>query len=585
MIDKIKKEIAVLISKASNCKEELALKSLEECKSEFGDITSKIAFLLAKELKEDPKFIAQKISKRIGPHKFIEKIEVKDAYINFFLSDEFFSEALFHVNEKRTLKKEKVIVEFPSVNPNKPWHIGHLRNALIGDSISKILEFEGWKVERIDYIDDLGLQVAQSFYGYLKNKTETTKKFDHFVGEEYVKIVNEVEKSEEEEKKVREILKKIEEGEEIREEARKFCERVVLSQYQTAFNFKIYHDVLIFESDIVNFLFKEGLNLLKEKKVIEYRESGKNAGCWVLNLDEERVIIRSDGTSTYTGKDIVFHLWKIGKLKSKILFSKFVNQPNGEIAYKSDKKGEEKDFGNASIVLNVIGMEQALEQKIVKEALKRAGFEKEAEKIYHIAYEHVTLQEGAFSGRKGTWIGYTADELLEEGIKKVKERSRDKNLSDNDIRKIAIGAIKFFLLKVAAEKKIVFEWEKALSLDGDSGPYVQYACVRANRILEKVEVKEIKKKKYNFEKEERELIKKIIKFEEIVEKSAKDLKVYYIAEYCLDLASEFNKFYAKFRVLDAPQEEKDKRLLIVKLVKEKLEKGFELLGIEMPSMM
>lgn len=603
MQKKIKAEISKLILKACGVPEEIALASLEMPKNNFGDLSSRIAFDLAKVEKKNPTEIAKEIAGKIPKHKFLEKIVATGPYINFFLSSLYYCEIAEKAakdNEygRGTKKKEKIIVEFPSVNPNKPWHIGHLRNALLGDSVTRILEFSGYTIEAMDYIDDLGLQVAQSFYGYLKFGKKPGKKFDHLIGEQYIHIAAEMENNPNTALEVRKLLKKMEDGEpEIANNARMFSEEVVLAQYETAFSLGIYHDVLVFESDIMRTIFKEGMEKLKNSKSVHFEKEGKNAGCWVVQLgekyknmkDEQKIIIRSDGTATYTGKDIIFQLWKFGLLSNDFTYTEFVKQPNGKIAYKTSQKGKRMGFGKADRVINIIGVEQRYPQAVIKDVMEILGYNKESKNYVHLAYEHATLPDAKFSGRAGTWLGYTVDEFIEEAKKRAKEKI-GKEMSEEEKEKIAnkvgIAAIKFSFLRTTPEKKLVFEWDKALSLEGDSGPYLQYAYVRTRGILnkwggdvQKLEVRGV------MNEDEKALVRHISIFEEVVEKAALDLKPHYIAEYALELSTIFSRFYTKNPVLTAESGEKEKRLVITAATANTLKNSLYLLGIEAPEKM
>ncbi|MGB9719464.1 MAG: arginine--tRNA ligase [Candidatus Anstonellales archaeon] len=561
---KIEKQVAGEIAKFYKVDEETAEKTVLQSKKGMGDYSSTIAFMLAKKT-GNPKEIAGEFKTK---NKLFERVEAVNGYINFYLSERYYEEIVKKKVGKKAKKRKKVIVEFPSVNPNKPWHVGHLRNALLGNSVASIYEYLGYDVERMDYIDDLGLQFAQSLYIYLKTSKKTTEKIDHWLGMEYVKIAKLMEENKEVENGVREILAKMERGE--IEEARWLAEECVKAQYETAFRFGIFHDVLVFESDIMREIFEKGMEMLKKSNAIEYCKEGKNAGCYVFRGSEgEKVLIRSDGTATYTGKDVIFALWKFGRLEG-IKFKKFMKQPNKKTAYKSNANGERMKFGNADCAINVIGMEQMLPQKIIKEILSRFGINE----YYHLAYAHVKLESERFSGRKGVWVGYTADELFDEGMKKVMERTKDERIA----RAVVNSAIKFAFLRVHSTKEVVFDWERALSMEGDSGPYLLYSYVRAMNIVNKIR-RMPKDDGYVYNEDERFIIKKIACFEDVVEKAGGHLNPYEIAVYLLELAKLFHSFYAKYRVLQA-EEGKLKRILLVKKFAEILKTGLNLLGIE-----
>jgi len=254
------------------------------------------------------------------------------------------------------------------------------------------------------------------------------------------------------------------------------------------------------------------------------------------------------------------------------------------------------EFGKADLVVNVIDVRQSYLQQLIRYILKKLGHP-QAEGYIHVAYETVSLPEGSFSGRLGTWVGYTADELLEEGAKRAVVEI-DKRIEKSGIRprerekiarQIANAAIKFSFLRMSHSKQVIFDWNRALNFEGDSGPYLQYACVRANKIIIKSEEAGLKAgvaAEYTFSPTERQLVKKIRQFSSIVEKSTKDFQTYYLAEYALDLADAFNKFYESSPVLKAEKdEEKKTRLAMVSSTASVLKSALGLLGIEVPDKM
>lgn len=598
---KAKKEIAKLVSAASGLTEDEAFSSLETPRGEFGDLASRAAFLLAPREKKGPAQVAAELIPRLKKHKWVEKAEAAGPYINFFFSEKFYADALEEILKKgksygKGKKKGKAIVEFPSVNPNKPWHAGHLRNAILGDSVARVLAHAGWKVESLDYIDDLGLQVAQSLWGYMHLGKRPEGKFDHFLGEQYVEVAKRFESDEKVQAEVREILKKMEEGNnEISERARWLAEECVKAQYQTAFSYSISHTALIFESDIMRTIFQEGLSLLKSSNAIILEKEGKNAGCWVVKLgerfqkmhDPDKILIRSDGTATYTGKDVIFQLWKLGKLRGKFRYKPFIRQPDGKFAFATGGESA-KPFGGAGLVINVIGSEQIYPQEVIREVLLRLGFVEEAQSCVHLSYEHVWLPEEKFSGRAGTWKGYTADELLAESVRRAVEKiSKDvpENEKEAIARAVGEGAIRYSFVRTTPEKKLVFKWEEALSLEGNSGPYLQYAYVRARKIMEKAKDKPSPSPAYSFQPEEKRLIRELCLFPELIEKSASSFRPHLIADYAYTLAELFSKFYTIHPVLKSEESARKARLAIVKSFETVLGISLSLLGMPLPEKM
>lgn len=566
----LREKLAHAISDAAGVQLNEALASIEIPKGQFGDVASSICFLLAKLRKKSPNEIAKEICGKIQIPSEIREAKPEGAYINFILSDFFFSSLLETVMVEGSrygagkAKEGKTIVEFPSVNPNKPWHIGHLRNALLGDSVARLLEFAGERVERIDYIDDLGLQIAQTFWGYANLGKRPEGKLDLWLGKQYVEVSRRFESDEKVQAEVRTLLKEMEQGRGRAEECRALVEECVKAQYETAFKFGIRHDALIFESDIVRTVFEEGMGLLKKNQSIVAEKEGKNAGCLVAKMQgkgfdgmesPDKVLVRSDGTATYTGKDLIFHLWKFGLLKNDFKYFEFAVQPDGTVCFKTDsKKGRRMPFGKATKVINVIGTEQIYPQKVIREVLFSMGHAKEAESLFHLSYEHVWLEDSKFSGREGTWLGYTADELYAEGVRRAEGKIRQE-ISGEERKRIAeavaASAIRFAMIKTTPEKKIVFRWEDALSLEGDSAPYAIYAHARAHKIFEKGGRGKSGKA---FEPAEKELLKKVMLLEYVVSEAAAQHRPNIVAEYCLDLAFLYNKFYNSCPILSCPDE-------------------------------
>ncbi|MBI5159162.1 arginine--tRNA ligase [Candidatus Micrarchaeota archaeon] len=668
----VKTVLAGLLERACNaCGFSVSLEEAEasvcDAREGFGDFASTLAFDLAKKKKTNPVQLAKTITEHVGEHEWVETAKHDGPYLNFVLSEALYSRVLAQVLEcsicfgSNASSKRKVIVEFPSVNPNKPWHAGHLRNAILGDCVARVLSFAGDKVERLDYIDDLGLQVAESVWGFerlndkIAGKTAGKRvpsgasessagfvgKFDHWLGAEYVEVTKRMEEDKQVALQVREVLKSLEEGtSKTAKLGRELCEKCVRAQYETAFSLGIFHDALVWESDIVRSkLFENGLKKMLATGGVLKESTGDNAGCIVAKLSAleefkdmkspDKVLVRSDGTAMYTGKDVAFQLWKFGLVDAELKFSKFSTQPNNSELFMSTSSGERKQFGKADVVVNVIGVEQAYPQKVVAEILKRMGFEQQASNSIHLAYEHVVLPEGRFSGRQGTWKGFTADELIDEAKKRAKEQIREKfkDLSEKEKEQIAsvvgVGAIRFSFARVSPEKKILFEWEKALSFEGDSAPYIQYMHARASRIIEKtgtndkiqnfvlfVNENRSSNLQYNEEKtsqseskttrssaptsntfhfthaEERKLAKLLARFPFIVQQAAKQYRPHVIADYSLEVATQFGKFYNECQVLQEKNEKtKTTRLALVHATKTVLHNALELLGVTAPERM
>ncbi len=563
------------------------MNSISATKREFGDIGSSIAIRLSKTARRSPKDIAADIASRMPKSSLVSRVSEAAGYINASINEAEYSRLVIEsvkasagrYGSADIGKGRRVLIEFPAVNPNKPWHIGHLRNALLGDSISNILEFCAYKVEREDYIDDLGLQIAEIVWGS-KNlpHADSPKKYDQWLGERYVEV-NRVMEERGAKAEIAEVLERMEQqGTDEAVLARSMSHRCVMAQYETADAYGIYHDIMVWESDIVHArLLEKALRLGLDSGALEKPESGKNAGCIIINLDKvrdfarefenpnehEKVIVRSDGTATYVAKDLAFHMWKLGILRHMFRYTEIGSQASGRPLYSTSEEGREMDFGNADMVVNIIGSAQRYPQLILKAILGLAGYGKQAQSIVHVAYGEVSVDSGSLSGRSGGWLGegraYTADVLLEEAKKKALEATeKSRKIEDaGRIRSISaeIGkaAIKFEYLRVSPEKPVTFSWSTALSFEGNSGPYCMYSYARAGRILKKGGYVggAAKGRIYSgaSREEDFELVKLIGSAQEVVKKAASEYNTAVIADYVIDLTSAFSKFYERMQVI------------------------------------
>ena len=572
----------------------------------FGDISSSVAFRIAKTEGSSAKEVAAKISSNMEGIAEAEKFTAENGFINIHLDRGSFAKNVIGWADgwRRGGKKSgRVIIEYPSVNPNKPWHIGHLRNALLGNSIANIYSFNGREVEREDYIDDLGLQMVESLWGYLNLNSAPDKKFDHWLGEEYVKV-NEHMKEHQMKEKLSELLILMEqEGTKESKLSREISERCIEAQHQTAFSYGIYHDVMVWESDLMREkIFEKGMRILKEKGVARKESGGEYAGCLIIDLtalenppkelaklqEGVKVLIRSDGTPTYVGKDISFHMWKLGLLGDEFNYREFASQPNGKAVFTTSREGKRMRFGNADEAINIVDARQDYPQAIVRLALSLVGGKELAERVHHLSYGEVELEGGALSGRKGTWKGFTADDLMAEATKKAEAMmsSREK-ISEDDrevaARKIAASAIKFEFLKVSPEKRITFSWSNALNMEGNSGPYCQYMHVRATRILENSggETGDIASVVNLSEDGEFRLVKAISIAEHIAHKAGEEMRPSIVTEYLNDLSVAFARFYEAAPILKEKDAGKRKgRIALVRAFRDISGAMMALIGVE-----
>jgi arginyl-tRNA synthetase len=576
----------------------------------LGDISSSISFRLAKKQNKDVNLIANSIKDKLSKMDFVEKVSVEKGFINFQLDRKKFTRMLIdeyqksaHASSSDIGKNIKVAFEFVSANPIHPLHVGQLRNALLGDSLSRIYVECSYDVERQNYIDDLGLQMVQAMWGYLHLEAGSENKFDHRLGMLYVEANKHMESHDikEELSKLSQLIEQ--DGTYESRLAREVADSCVRAQYETLSNYKIYHNLLIWESDILlEKLLERAMQLLLKSGTIKKAEDGEYKGCIVVDLkkiknadefkdlkESIKVIIRSDGTPTYLAKDIAFHMWRFGLLENKFKYSKFIDkQCNGIALYTTSKDGAKMDFGDVKRAVNVIDTRQEQEQVMLKSAFKWIGKEDVSNNIIHLSYGRVELEEGTLAGRKGTWVGNTADDLLEEAIKKAKNLISSKlELSQDEqnkiAQKVALAAIKFEFLKIAPEKIMVFSWDKALNFEGNSGPYSQYMHARASRLLENSSKDLIKniKEINEVSNPEFDLIKVLSKKEYMVEKTARELRSNVLTEYINDLSYLFAQFYEHCPVLKAKtEEERNFRMGLTLMFKNTINELLGLIGIE-----
>ena len=584
-----------------------------------GDISCSIAFRASKERKKDPAAVAAEVASRLGMIPMIRKAEAEGGFINFYIDrKEFSKEVIGHaLREKDSVaasgmgKGAKMIVEYPSANPVHPLHVGQLRNAVLGDAISNIYKSCGYRVERQDYIDDLGLQAAEAVWGTmhidsLEVKQSPERKFDHSLGEIYVEVHRRAEKEPGIMDEVKETLRLMEQdGTYESKLSREMAESYVRAEYETAFAFSMYHDVLIWESDIVRErLVDKALRMLKGKGITKEPKAGKYSGCVIIDVkdlgelprelqglrEESKVLVRSDGTPNYIAKDIAFHMWKFGIIENSFKYAKMIDrQPNGEPLYTTAKEGTAMDFGGAAGTINPIDTRQSYEQTLIKAVFSSMGEAAHADMLKHLAYGVVQLEHAPLAGRKGTWVGYTADDILREATEKalslIKERSE---LGEGEqariARSVAVAAIKFEFLKVSPERSIVFSWKRALNFEGNSGPYCQYTYARASRILEKAQESQAApepKGSAAFEEEEAFLlVKHMSRCADMMQKAARECRPNVISDYLILLAMSFSRFYETVPVLKGPKEEREARLALISAFRHVMKAMLNALGID-----
>ena len=599
---------------------------VEPAKPGFGDVSSNISFLLAKKLKKNPKEIGAMLSEHYMKSKntLVSKVESHPSgYLNFFADWKKLTQLILSESNLDTFgsvdlgKNSTIVVEHTSVNPNKALHIGHIRNVVVGDTVARILEKSNYKVNILNYVDDSGLQVADIIVGFqhfgFTQLPPEGKKFDQYCGDDvYVKTTEKYEGDPSLEEIRKNTLKELEDGNsEIAQFADKITRKVLENQLETCWNLGVSYDCLNFESQIIRSgLWSDIFEKLKEMNLIEFENDGKNAGCWVIrgeNNDDDKVIVRSNGTATYIAKDIPYAAWKLGLLKDPFSYKKYEKtQPGIRILWQTtlaDSSNPQQNFSGEKVI-TVIDSRQARLQEIIKMLMSKF---KSVENAYvHLAYESVTLspataqtlglntdgKQAQMSGRKGLYVNADSvyDLLKNKTIEETKKRHPE--MLASEIEKIAhnvsVGTLRYEMIKQDLDKIIVFDLTKSLSLEGDTAPYIQYAHARASRIIEKST--RIPSIDVDFsllsDKSELELIKTIGLFDIHVMNAAKNLSPKVIARYCHDLAVAFNSFYEHLKVLDLGDEKlENSRLCLVNSFKQTLVKALELLGIAAPDRM
>ena len=627
---------------------------------EMGEVASPVCFELAKKLKRAPRQIAQEIAGDIAPKIAsiggVARIEVAGGgYLNAFLDRaEFLRQALALAGKEAVRTPQdapKVIVEHTNINPNKAAHIGHLRNAALGDSFVRLLRYTGRRVEVQNYIDNTGVQVADVVVGFhhIQKKTpeevralSIAPRFDYLCWDIYARVTQFYEEDKTRTALRADALKAIEEnaGDEA-EIATCVADAVVHRHLRTMERLEVEYDLLPRESEILHLKFWEkAFGLLKERTAIQFVTTGKNAGCWVMRSTDTgeseedqnaaaKIIVRSNGTVTYVGKDIAYQLWKFGLLGLDFHYRKFDQAPNGRAIWVTSAEAGDAgapEFGRGSEVFNVIDSRQAYLQSVVVAGLRSLGYEGEANRSVHFSYEMVALSPRSaaemgyvlspeeekrsyveMSGRRG--LGVKADDLLDrlEASTRAEVDARHAVLPDEERARmahiIAIGALRYFLLKYTRSAVITFDFHDALSFEGETGPYCQYAVVRARNIFRKLAEQDPGYPVANLGS----LVDAAALAKMLAAPEGNDLwevallagslgatiagavlvqELAILAKYAFQLAQAFNLFYHKHHILSEEDAHKKALLLMLaQLVERQLVTALDLLGIESPEKM
>ena len=641
----------------------------------LGDLAVPLAFELARRLRKAPRAIAQEIVAELGTIDGFSRIEAApNGYVNFFLDRPAFAVQWLH---NRGAAPEphggKAIVEHTAINPNKAAHIGHLRNAALGDALGRLLRFLGRRVEIQNYIDDTGVQVADVAVGFreLEHKSldevraiANAGRFDYVCWDLYARVTEWYDGDKDRLKLRSAALHDIEHGgTDTAALAAFIADRIVRAHLKTMRRMNIGYDLLTWEGDILRLHFwTHAFEFLKATGAVFLQTEGKLNGCWVMRIEEnaeataregdaaaqpsgpdaaeadegaegaderrEKVIVRSDGTVTYVGKDMAYQLWKFGLLGKDFHYRVF---EDGTPPLWSTSSTPQPDgtgvpaFGRASWVCNVIDTRQSYLQKLLKQALASLGYDEQAAHSIHYSYEmvalsHATARELGYdtaadadrpfvevSGRKGQ--GVKADDLLDRLTDKAAAEVAKRNveLTPEDTRRIAASiataAVRYFMVKFSRGKIIVFDIDEALSFEGESGPYLQYAAVRANNIFHKLQ------ERYGLDEsavvssvssapaavliaDDDEahdlwgLILEAARLDEVVEQSVRTLELSVLAKYAFGLAQAFNGFYHKYSILNEEREDvRIWRAAAVAYYRAQLTKALELMGCAVPSKM
>ena len=619
---------------------DLAVAVEQPRQSDFGEMAVPAAFQLAKQLRQAPKRIAAELVEDIGPIEGVAAMEVAgNGYINIRLDRGAYGAGLLRGEaDEAAGGAGKIIVEHTNINPNKAAHIGHLRNAALGDTFVRMLRARGHRVEVQNYIDNTGVQVADVVAGfhYLEQKTlagvramlaDPAVRFDYYCWDLYAKTSGYYQEHPEALEWRRQTLHAIEAGEgEVAELAHVVADAIVEAHLATMLRMGVEYDVLPRESEILHLQFwAAAFELLKARNAIYFETEGKLAGCWVMpGLSEEgKVMVRADGTVVYTGKDIAYQLWKFGLLGKDFYYRPLRTYADGRVLWVTTDEPTPtgQPFGHGSRVYNVIDSRQSYLQDVVVAGLRALGYTEQAERSIHFSYEVVALSPRCcaelgiplseedrkrssveVSGRKG--LGVKADDLMDSLAAKALEEvvSRHAGNTPEENRRvanqIAIAALRYFLLKFTRNTVIAFDLEEALSFEGETGPYLQYSAVRARNILRKLAERGERIPDFGAELDRQAMARQLqaedfwqvllaaSKADSAVENALTAGEPAHVARYAFQLAQAFSNFYQKYPVIHEENREKKVFLLwMTDFFRRQLERTADILGIEIPSYM
>jgi len=616
----------------------------------MGDLATPLCLELAKALKRKPRELAEAIVDGLQLPMFVQKVTVEGAgYLNFHFDRGAFTAAhIGNVMAPAAATGERVIVEHTNINPNKAAHIGHLRNAVLGDTYVRCMEWLGHRVETQNYIDDTGVQVADVVvaFQHLEPKSlaevramidDPNVRFDYYCWDVYSKMAAYYAANPDAQQWRRDTLHSIEKHEgDTFDFASTIARAIVKRHIATMLRLGITYDLLPKESDIIALHFWDrAFELLKSSGAVIQEMEGKHKDCWVMKLDEsaefegmnepDKILVRSNGTVTYTGKDIAYQLWKFGLLDRTFGFRKFSTYDDGHVLWETTSGEGDAGaprFGGAQKVVNVIDVRQSYLQKVVKEGVRQLGHVREAENSIHYSYEMVALTPATakalgidvseedskkpyieMSGRKG--LGVKADDLIDalqsKAAESVREGSKREGLSEDDIeqlgREISVAALRYFMLKYGRNKVIAFDFNEALTFEGDSGPYLQYSTVRVENIFRKMAERGVESKldptsldaltlNEGLTDEMWELVRLSAELPAAIRRATDALELSIITHDLFVLAQKFNSFYHKYPILNEKDPaERQRRAVCAEVFRQTMRATLGLLGIPVPERM
>jgi arginyl-tRNA synthetase len=624
----------------------------------LGDLAVPVAFQLARALKKPPRAIAQELVAALGVLPGVDRIAAApNGFLNVFLDRaRFLRERLSGDLPPEPVPAEKTIVEHTAINPNKAAHIGHLRNAALGDTLARVLRFRGTPVEIQNYIDDLGVQVADILVGFrdlegrsledVRRIADTTR-FDYYCWDLYSRVTQWYDADPAHLEARARTLHDLEHGGGEASALGAFIvDRIVRAHLATMARLRVSYDLLTYEGDIVRLHFwARAFEILKAQGAVYLQTEGKLAGCWVMRIEEdgaeaaedrEKVIVRSNGVVTYIGKDLANQFWKLGLLGRDFRYKRFGAQPDGRALWSTTSNDGEPGapaFGRAARSYNVIDSRQMYLQALLKQALRTLGHPREAENSIHFSYDmvalsHATARELGYhsddedakkpfvevSGRKG--LGVKIDDLLDllAGKATAEVAKRNPEFSADECARtgaqIGVAAIRYFMLKFSRTKVIVFDTEEALSFEGETGPYLQYAVVRANNIFNKLKERDglteadVVRALDAFAPDELlaaasgagadakqthdlwSVAFEAARLDDVVAQVVRTLEFSVLAKYAFGLAQLFNAFYHQYQILNEEDAARKRwRAAGVAYFRAQLTRTLDLMGIEVPSRM